>query len=134
HCTALDPAVQVNRHVAGASPVHLSGSRRRSVDQPRGTSAWQTVSITGTPPSKPRVAGSSPAGRISFTEGLRPSDSPARSLADALLQASARRRTAYGVIVIRPFLSGVGPKLRPRPTTLSSCVASPGPPAVCVVL
>ena len=56
----------------------------REGDQARGTSAWQSsqpvemqaASDTGAHPSKPRVAGSSPAGRVKFTRGASPLELP----------------------------------------------------------
>ena len=78
-------------------PASASRPRQRGAYQTRGTSAWQSsqpvetqASDHSTHPSKPRVAGSSPAGRAYLIEGLRPSNSPTRSLAGTPAPRSAR--------------------------------------------
>jgi hypothetical protein len=77
----------------------VTSIRRRSrpcADQPRGTSAWQpsqpadkkAASVTGTHPSKPGVAGSSPAGRASSLREEAAPTSPLGSAATPFLVAS----------------------------------------------
>ena len=102
----------------------------RAADQPRGTFAWQSSqpvgmladSGTGTHPSKPRVAGSTPAGRAFLNRGASPLELP-YTLARGGPGAPLRSRGSLARSFARTYIEG----LRPSNSPTRSLAGAPAP-------